>query len=83
MRLANSWRHSPGWTVTWSTWNSRRDTVAELRGAQDKFPGVAIAADEALRRDRQFTAVSDFADVAVVKVAPIGGVSAVREMVKT
>lgn len=58
------------------------DTVAELRALKDKFPGVAIAADEALRRDRQFTAVSDFADVAVVKVAPIGGVSAVREMVK-
>lgn len=57
------------------------DTVAELRDLKAAFPGIAIAADEALRRDRQFS-VADFADVAVVKVAPLGGASAVRELVK-
>ena len=56
-------------------------TVAELRELKRQFPTVRLAADEALRRDREFDRVSQFADVAIVKVGPLGGVAAVRQLV--
>ncbi len=37
---------------------------------------VPVAVDETIRIDRAFTAVSEIADVAIVKVAPLGGSSA-------
>ncbi|MFN8125418.1 MAG: enolase C-terminal domain-like protein [Candidatus Nanopelagicales bacterium] len=56
-------------------------TVADLRRLRLEFPDVPVAADEALRRDREFDAVAEFADVAVVKIAPWGGIAAARDIV--
>ena len=46
--------------------------MAALRRAVD----VPLAADESIRIDRLFDEVAEFADVAVLKVAPLGGVRA-------
>lgn len=59
------------------------DSAGELRLLKQQFPQVPLAADEALRRERKFDDVSDFADVAIVKVAPLGGARFVRELVAT
>ena len=56
-------------------------TVAELRSLKQQFPSIRLAADEALRRDREFDRVSQFADVAIVKIAPLGGLAAVRRLI--
>lgn len=56
-------------------------TVAELRVLKGQFPQIRLAADEALRRDREFDRVSAFADVAIIKIAPLGGVAAVRRLI--
>ena len=49
-------------------------TVAELEQFRTLDPEVQVAVDETIRRDRDFSAVAHVADVAVVKVAPLGGV---------
>ncbi len=50
--------------------------MAALRRAVD----VPLAADESIRIDRLFDEVAGFADVAVLKVAPLGGVGATLEV---
>ncbi len=42
---------------------------------------IPLAVDETLRRDRRFGDLADAADVAIVKVAPLGGAVAVAELV--
>lgn len=46
--------------------------MAQLRGEVD----VPLAADELIRVDRRFDDVAQVADVAILKVAPLGGVAA-------
>ncbi len=48
-------------------------TVAELEQLRDEMPDLPIAVDELLRRDRDFAGAARVADVAVLKVAPLGG----------
>lgn len=57
-------------------------TVPELTALRSMDPQVPIAVDEIIRRDRDFPAVADIADVAVVKVAPLGGVRQVRRLIE-
>lgn len=55
-------------------------TVAHMR--EVKQAGVVpVAADEAIRVDGLVDSVADFADVAVVKAAPLGGVAASLQLV--
>ncbi len=53
-------------------------TVAELAEVRRRVPGVAVAADESIRRAEDPLAVvrAGAADIAVLKVAPLGGVAA-------
>jgi o-succinylbenzoate synthase len=57
-------------------------TVAELVEVRKRLPGVRIAADESIRRAEDPLRVvrAGGADVAVVKVAPLGGMRAVMEL---
>lgn len=55
-------------------------SVDEMRRLKELVPQIALAADEALRRDRHFRELAEIADVAVVKVAPLGGPAALAEM---
>jgi len=48
-------------------------SAAELAILRNHDVGVPIAADELLRRDRDFAAATQLADVAILKVAPLGG----------
>jgi O-succinylbenzoate synthase len=52
------------------------EDMARLRSAVD----VPLAADELIRIDRRFEDVRDAADVAVLKVAPLGGVRATLDV---
>lgn len=49
-----------------------------MRVLKETVPGVDLAADEAIRRDRRVADLAEFADVAVMKVAPLGGVASMR-----
>lgn len=55
-------------------------SVDEMRLLKEHVPDVALAADESLRRDRHFHDLAEIADVAIVKVAPLGGPRAVRSV---
>lgn len=57
-------------------------TVAELVEVRRRLPGVRIAADESIRRSEDPLRVvrAGGADVAVVKVAPLGGMRALLEL---
>jgi len=55
-------------------------SVAEIAAVRAAETGVPIAVDEVLRRDRRFRGLSAFADIAVLKVAPLGGGRAVVEL---
>lgn len=48
-------------------------SAAELRQLRRADPDVRIAVDETIRRDRDLAAAQDVADVAICKVAPLGG----------
>lgn len=52
------------------------DDMARLRSSVD----VPLAADELIRIDRRFADVRQVADVAVLKVAPLGGVAATLDV---
>ncbi len=56
-------------------------TADDIAVVRSSGTGVPIAVDEVLRRDRRFTQLADIADVAVVKVAPLGGGRAVLDLV--
>ncbi len=57
-------------------------TVEELAELRRRLPGVPIAADESIRRasDPLRVAQAHAADIAVLKVAPLGGVAALLEI---
>ncbi|OHU21969.1 O-succinylbenzoate synthase [Mycobacteroides franklinii] len=57
-------------------------TVEELAELRRRLPGVPIAADESIRRasDPLRVAQAQAADIAVLKVAPLGGVAALLEI---
>lgn len=57
-------------------------TVEELAELRRRLPGVLIAADESIRRasDPLRVAQAQAADIAVLKVAPLGGVTALLEI---
>ncbi|WP_079564900.1 o-succinylbenzoate synthase, partial [Mycobacteroides abscessus] len=57
-------------------------TVEELAELRRRLPGVPIAADESIRRasDPLRVAQARAADIAVLKVAPLGGVHALLEI---
>lgn len=57
-------------------------TVEELAELRRRLPGVPIAADESIRRasDPLRVAQAQAADIAVLKVAPLGGVTALLEI---
>lgn len=54
-------------------------SVHELRELHRKI-NVPIALDESIRVDGQYQ-ISDFADLAIIKVSPIGGISAIEELI--
>ncbi len=58
------------------------DTAAELAILRNHDVGVPIAVDELLRRDRDFQTAQQLADVAIVKVAPLGGGAEVLRLVE-
>jgi O-succinylbenzoate synthase len=57
-------------------------TVAELAEVRRRVPGVAVAADESIRRAEDPLAVvrAGAADIAVLKVAPLGGMAAMLDI---
>ncbi len=54
-------------------------SVEELRELHRKI-NVPIALDESIRIDGQFQ-ISDFADLAIIKVSPLGGIKAIEELI--
>jgi O-succinylbenzoate synthase len=58
-------------------------SLAEIAAVRAADTGVAIAVDEVLRRDRQFVGLAAVADVAVLKVAPLGGGRAVLALAQS
>jgi len=54
-------------------------SVQELRELHRKI-NVPIALDESIRVDGQ-SQISDFADLAIVKVSPLGGINAIEELI--
>ena len=54
-------------------------SVTELRELHRKI-NVPIALDESIRVDGQHQ-ISNFADVAIIKVSPLGGINAIEEMI--
>ena len=55
------------------------DSVQELRELHRKI-NIPIALDESIRIDGQHQ-IGDFADLAIIKVSPLGGVSAIEELI--
>ena len=55
-------------------------TIVELEQLRDQMPDLPIAVDESLRRDRDFAGAARVADVAVLKVAPLGGGHEVKRL---
>lgn len=55
-------------------------SVQELRELHRKL-NVPIAVDESIRLDHEYR-VSDFADLAIVKVSPLGGVGVVEKLIE-
>ncbi len=55
-------------------------SVAQLRELHRKID-VPIAVDESIRINGEYQ-VSDFADLAIVKVSPIGGINAVEQLIE-
>jgi O-succinylbenzoate synthase len=53
-------------------------TLEQMRGLRE-LVDVPLAADEVIRVDRRFDEVAQVADVAILKVAPLGGVAATLE----
>lgn len=47
--------------------------AADVAAVRAAGIGVPVAVDETLRRDREFDGVAQIADIAVLKVAPLGG----------
>ena len=54
-------------------------SVSELRELHRKIK-VPIALDESIRVDGQHQ-ISDFADLAIIKVSPLGGINAIEELI--
>lgn len=54
-------------------------SVSELRELHQKI-NVPIALDESIRIDGQYQ-ISDFADLAIIKVSPLGGINAIEELI--
>jgi O-succinylbenzoate synthase len=54
-------------------------SIQELRELHRKI-NVPIALDESIRLDDQYQ-ISDFADLAIIKVSPLGGINAIEELI--
>ena len=54
-------------------------SVQEIRELHRKI-NVPIALDESIRIDGQYQ-ISDFADLAIIKVSPLGGINAIEELI--
>jgi O-succinylbenzoate synthase len=55
-------------------------SVLELRELHRKI-NIPIALDESIRIDSEYR-ISDFADLAIVKLAPMGGISAIESLIR-